>query len=445
MEGDVREYEPTFPHEVSGPPARETIFALSSGAPPAAIAIVRISGAEAGAALHSLCGTLPRPRRATLRTVRGADGGPIDRALTLWFPGPATATGEDLAELHLHGGRAVIAAALAALGELPGCRPAAAGEFTRRAFDNGRIDLLQAEGLADLLAAETEGARLRALRLAEGGLSRRIGEWRDRIVMLSARIEAILEFGGDDPDIPPDPAIPRDIAALSAELDACLVMPPAERLRDGIRVVIAGPPNAGKSTLLNALAGREVAIATPIPGTTRDLVEAPVTLGGVALVLIDSAGLRETDDMVERLGIASARRAIDEADIVLWLGDPGEASANAGRITVRAMADLEGQRDGPHCDFAVSARTGQGIAALQHGLLARARALLPPTDLALTQSQTAAVRHARNALRRAACEIEETLCAEHLRVSGAALDEMTGSFAVEPMLDALFGRFCVGK
>lgn len=427
--------------------ARETIFALSSGSPPAAIAIVRVSGPGAATALQTLCGRLPAERQATVMAVHTAESALIDRALILWFRGPATATGEDLAELHLHGGRAVVMATLAALGKIDGCRAAQAGEFTRRAFDNGRIDLLQAEGLADLLAAETEGARIRALRLAEGGLSRRVGAWRERVLMLGARVEAVLEFGGDDPDIAPDPRLPLDIATLATELHESLASPPAERLRDGVRVLIAGPPNSGKSTLLNALVGRDVVIATPMPGTTRDLVEAPISLGGVAMVLIDSAGLRETEDAIEREGIARTRSAMAGADIILWLGDAGDIPRETEVIVVRSKIDLGGTALVPEeGGIAVSALKGDGIAALQHLVIERIRTMLPATqDASLTSGQRAHVETAAVHLDHAANEADEVLIADDLRAAGAALDQLTGRYAVEAMLETLFGRFCVGK
>jgi tRNA modification GTPase len=262
----------------------DTIFALSSGQPPAAIGVVRISGPQAFAAVESLAGKLPSPRRATLRTL-STDATHLDRALVLIFPGPTTVTGEDLAELHLHGGRAVVRAVEAALAAMSGLRAAEAGEFTRRALANGRIDLTEAEGLGDLLAAETEAQRRAAIRAAEGGIRQRIEGWASRTLQLSAIVEAMLDHADEDDvaaEAGPLGRIGDDARALEAEIETVLAQPGVERLRDGIRVVLAGPPNAGKSTLLNALAEREAAIVSPLAGTTRDRIEAPVMRDGIA-------------------------------------------------------------------------------------------------------------------------------------------------------------------
>ena len=300
----------------------DTIYALSSGAPPAGVGVIRISGPQASAVLARL-GRVPAARRATLMTLR--DGGEVlDSALVLWLPGPGTATGEDCAELHCHGGRAVIAAVLRALSAVPGLRAAEAGEFTRRAFANGRIDLAEAVGLADLLSAETELQRRAAQAMLGGAFSRVVAGWRDDLLTISASIEAAIDFADED-DVGGLPAdLARRLAALADALAQWLSRPRAEALREGVRVVIAGPPNAGKSTLFNALVGSEAAITADIPGTTRDVLSRPVAIGGVPFTLIDTAGLRgETDDTIEAIGIARAQAAMAEADIVLWLGPEG--------------------------------------------------------------------------------------------------------------------------
>jgi tRNA modification GTPase len=422
----------------------DTIFALSSGQPPAAIAIVRVSGPAAASTLETLCGTPIEPRRPHLRTLRH-HGEELDRALVLFFDGPGTATGDDLAEFHLHGGRAVVAAVLRALSQFPGLRAAEPGEFTRRALANGRIDLAEAEGLADLLAAETDGQRRAALRLAGGALSRQVDDWTIRLLALAAAVEAQLDFA-DEGDVAEGlPATWHDQrAALAGEVDQLLARPPAERLRDGIRVVIAGPPNSGKSTLLNALVGREAAITSDLAGTTRDLIEAPVAMGGVPLVLIDSAGLRDSADHVERLGVTRAQSAIEAADLILWLGAAEERPRRAGVLVLHAQADRRPSSGA--ADLAVSALTGEGMDTLVTSLVSEARALLPPeTEVAANARQRSELADVAAHLRAAEDQADLLIVAEELRRARLALDRITGRSGVEDMLDALFGRFCIGK
>lgn len=419
----------------------DTIFALSSGAPPAAVALVRISGPRASAALETLAGTAPPPRRATLVRLR-AGGEILDNALVIRFPGPASATGEDVAELHLHGGRAVVAAILAALGRIEGLRPAAPGEFTRRAFANGRIDLAEAEGLADLLEAETEAQRRQALALAQGALGRQVAAWQDELLGLAAQVEAALDFSDEDDVTPLPPDFAARLAALQGKLTSWLVRPPAERLKDGIRVVIAGPPNSGKSSLFNALIGRDAAIVTAIPGTTRDLIEAPVALGGLPFLLVDTAGLRDSADEVEAIGIARARASAAAADLILWLGRP--AQAPAGALRIHSKADL-GVAAEP-ADLSVSATTGMGLEPLISLLTERAAALLPAEgEVALNERHRGALRETLEALGDAKASPDLLLVAEALRQARAALDRITGKAGVEDLLDGLFGRFCIGK
>ncbi|HWK37222.1 tRNA uridine-5-carboxymethylaminomethyl(34) synthesis GTPase MnmE [Sphingomonas sp.] len=423
----------------------ETIFALSSGAPPAAIAIMRVSGPAAFIAAEALAGTLPPPRAAGLRSLRDpADGQLLDRAIVLIFPGPDSATGEDLAELHLHGGRAVVRAVDAALAVLPGLRAAEPGEFTRRALTNGRIDLTEAEGLADLLGAETEAQRRAAIASADGGLRRLVERWTRRAVALAARIEAAIDHD-DEGDVDTaaivDP-VRAEAAALADEIDAVLARPPAERLHHGIRVVLAGPPNSGKSTLLNAMAGREAAIVSPIAGTTRDKIEAAVVRRGVAWLLTDTAGLvDESPDPIEAIGVARAREAAAVADIVIWLGD--DPPPDPAMIAIHARADTRAARaDRP----AVSAATGAGMEALWDILTARAGGLLPsPNVIALNRRQGALAAEAARALAVAGAECDPLLVAEELRYALARFDRLTGRAGVENVLDDLFGRFCIGK
>lgn len=386
---------------------------------------------------------LPPPRAARLATLRDpADGAALDQALLLWFPGPRSATGEDLLELHLHGGRAVVNAVERALGRIPGLEPAAPGAFTRRAFANGRIDLAEAEGLGDLLAAETEGQRRNAMALADGTVSRAIRGWREQLLLLAAGIEARIDFADED-DVPDDDgSVAAEVALLLPSIEAMLAVPPAERLRDGIRVVIGGPPNAGKSTLFNALVGREAAITTPIAGTTRDAIEYPVQLEGVPFLFVDTAGLRDTDDVVERIGVDRAEAMLASADIVLWLGAPEEAPAAA--LVVQAQADVRDDLD-PGL-LSVSAVSGTGMAGLRRLLVSRGTSLLPGEgEVALLRRQRLALEDCASALRRIGTQADILLIAEELRQARAALDRLTGDGGIEPMLDAIFSRFCIGK
>ncbi len=423
----------------------DTIFALSSGAPPAAIAVVRVSGPQAAAALDRLAGRSLPPRRAVTASLRDAQGGLIDRVLALWLPGPGTATGEDTLELHCHGGRAVVAAVECALAVMPGLRRANPGEFTRRAFANGRIDLAEAEGLADLLSAETELQRLAALSMAAGSLSKEVAEWRTALLHLSAGVEAVLDFGDED-DVE---GLPADfltrIAGLRHAIAQWLDRPRAEVLRDGFRVVIAGPPNAGKSTLLNALVEDDAAITSPMAGTTRDVLSVPVSLEGVPFRFVDTAGLRDAaDDAVEAIGIDRARSAAAGADLVLWLGAQGEGPA--GGWEIEAQIDRPGHDRKVGAQHRVSALTGHGVAELKLALVAAARTAMPrPGQAALNQRQHRLLSEAADALNSAATLIDPLLIAESLRLARVAFDALLGRTTTEDMLDALFGRFCIGK
>lgn len=422
----------------------DTIFALSSGAPPAGIAVVRVSGPQASAALTALGGALPQPRRAVSRTLRNAEGDALDRALVLWLPGPGTATGEDVAELHLHGGRAVVRAVEAALAALPGLRQAGPGEFTRRAFANGRIDLAEAEGLADLLSAETELQRRAAMASAGGALSRRVESWRDRVLMLSAQVEAVLDFGDEDDVGGLDPAFGTGVAALTEDLAAWLGRPRAQLLREGYRVVLAGPPNAGKSSLFNALTDSEAAITAPTEGTTRDVLERGVALAGIPFTFVDTAGLREqTPDAIEAIGIARAEAELARADLVLWLGPEGEGPDGAWEIAAKADLGGEAKRAPRHH---VSATTGEGVDALRRDLVTHARAAMPhPGEVALNTRQHALLADAHAALAAFRAGEDPLLTAEKLRLARVAFDRLIGRASTEDMLDALFGRFCIGK
>ncbi len=422
----------------------DTIFALSSGAPPAALAVIRVSGPMARAAVIQLAGRCPEPRRASLLSLRDALGALLDSALVLWMPGPGTASGEDTAELHCHGGRAVVNAVLAALATIQGVRSAEPGEFTRRAFLNGRIDLAEAEGLADLLSAETDLQRRAALAMAGGAFSQEISGWRERLLSLSAMLEAQLDFG-DEADVGGLPDMFHvEQHQLQAEIAAWLVRPRAERLREGFRVVLAGLPNDGKSTLFNRLVEAEAAITAPLAGTTRDVVTRSVAIGGVAFLFADTAGLRnDAADAVEAIGVQRAQDEMEGADCVLWLGPEGEGPAGAWEV--EAQIDLRPRRKREPC-HRVSAVTGEGIDALRGDLVATARAEMPrPGEAALNARQHRLLSQASDALADAAILHDPLLIAEQLRLARVAFDALLGRAATEDMLDTLFGRFCIGK
>jgi len=423
----------------------DTIFALSSGAPPAAIAIVRISGPNAQTALSDLAGEVPEPRRARLRQLRDGEGQLLDEAVVLWFPGPQTATGEDLAELHLHGGRAVVAAVETRLSQISKLRRATPGEFTRRAFANGRIDLAEAEGLADLLSAETELQRRSAIAMAGGVLSGLVHKWREAILNASAAVEAVLDFSDED-DVGglPD-SFGRHLDTLGQELSAWLSRPRAETLKDGFKVVLAGPPNAGKSSLFNALVESEAAITAPVPGTTRDVITRPISLSGVPFVFADTAGLRDdAGDEIEEIGVGRARIAVENADLVLWLGSEGEGPKGAWEI--EAQADKAAHQCKEHPRHVTSAVTGAGINALRVDLVETAMSAMPkPGEPALNARQFRLLDDAASAISEARRVTDPLLVAENLRLARAAFDALLGKTTTEDMLDALFGRFCIGK
>ena len=421
----------------------DTIFALSSGRPPAAISVIRISGPQAHAAAESIAGSLPEARTAAVRELRDPQSRELlDEALVLRFDSPASSTGEDVVEFQCHGGRAVVDAVLRALSGVDGFRQAEPGEFTRRAFENGRIDLTEAEGLADLIEAETESQRKAALALAEGGLRKQIAVWQQQLLALSAQAERAIDYDEDDEAV--DPTLLRGCAELAGELAAWLVTPRVEQLKDGVRVVIAGPPNAGKSSLINAVAGDERAIVTDVPGTTRDHIQVPLSLGGVPILLTDTAGLRETGDKVEAIGVERAGRLIEAADVLVWLGEPEQIPPNPCRILVHAKADLGG--DVPVGSIPISSVTGQGIPNLLARIEQLARAALPAEDaIALNRRQAEHIGEAHAALAGASRSRDLVLIAEELRQARGAFDRLTGRAGVEDVLDALFRRFCLGK
>ena len=426
--------------------AAATIYALASGRPPAAISIIRVSGPEAHEAGRRIAGGLPDPREAALREFRHPrDRTLLDHGLVLRFDAPASSTGEDVVEFHVHGGRAVGDAMLDALASLDSLRLAEPGEFTRRAFENGRIDLTEAEGLADLIESETESQRRAALSLAEGGLRRQIEHWQERLLSLSAVAERAIDYDENERQDANEP-LWRDCGALATELGEWLAGPRIEPLRDGIRVVVAGPPNSGKSSLLNAIAGSERAIVTDIPGTTRDHIEVPLALGGIPILLTDTAGLRATDEPVERIGVERSQALIHGADVLLWLGDPDDAPAHPRLLRIHSKSDLPERRNGPRGSFPVSSVTAEGVAPLLERVADEARALLPSEDaLALNRRQAGHLEQAQHALVRASYSADIVTLAEELRQARGAFDRLTGRAGVENVLDALFSRFCLGK
>lgn len=437
----------------------DTIFAKASGAGQAAVAVIRLSGGRCAAVLGALVGRLPKPRTAALRRLLApGDGEVLDHALVLWFPGPASYTGEDAVELHLHGGAAVLDGVSAALVTL-GCRPAEPGEFTRRAFLHGKLDLTQAEAIADLIAAETSAQRRQALRQAEGALATLYGGWTARAARALAHQEAAIEFEMDDLPSGLGPQAAREAAALAEEIAKHLDDGGrGERLRAGLTIAIVGAPNAGKSSLLNALVGREAAIVSPEPGTTRDIVECRFDLGGIPALLADTAGLRRTEVAAEREGVRRARAKAAEADLLIaaFAADATPDDDTMGIVATRPDAILVASK----CDLAppsgwiaasgclpTSARTGAGLDALKAALAAAATRLAGVTEAPLlTRARhraalTAAVERLRDG---AAAPLPE-LAAESYRAAVAALGQITGRIDVEGVLDIVFADFCIGK
>ncbi len=437
-----------------------TIYALSSGHGKAGVAVIRISGPQAREALRRMAGGIPEPRVARLATIRKPqDGEILDRGLVLFFPLPRSFTGEDLAELHIHGGRAVLEGVLAALASLPDMRLAEPGEFARRAFENGKLDLTAAEGLADLIDAETEAQRRQALRQAGGALRALYEGWRTRLIGASAALEAALDFS-DEADVPEAiasaarPAVKTLLAEIAAHLANSRG---GEILRDGFRVVIAGPPNAGKSSLMNALARRDAAIVSEEAGTTRDVIEVRLNLGGYPVILMDTAGIREAGGAIEREGIRRTLDRMREADLVLWVEDmtapvwaamPEHAEDAPENLRVANKCDLT-TASVHQSTIAISALTGAGLDTLLDALLDRVRSQIGATeDAAITRA-----RH-RQEIERAQAALlaflhndtaELELLAEDLRTATTALGRLTGRVDVEDILGKIFSDFCIGK
>ncbi|MBB4570397.1 tRNA uridine-5-carboxymethylaminomethyl(34) synthesis GTPase MnmE [Rhizobium leucaenae] len=434
----------------------DTIFALSSGGLPAGVGVVRISGPEALVVTKALVGSLPECRQAALKTIRTRNGIIIDRGLVLVFPAPASFTGEDCAELHVHGGKAVVAALLKELSEFQGCRLAEHGEFSRRALENGKMDLVEVEGLADLIAAETEMQRRLAVEHTAGGLSNLYEGWADRLTRARALVEAELDFA-DEEDVPGSVSdlVWADMAKLQSELSAHLAGADfGEIVRDGLKVVIAGAPNAGKSSLMNALARREVAIVTDIAGTTRDVLHVDLNIEGYAVKLYDTAGLRDTDEVIEREGIKRALKTAAEADIILSLAEIGIAPQTdfaefTGKVfRVGTKADIHPMDTGNY-DLCISAATGAGLTDLHQLLVSD----LQTRSAALSLALPSRLRH-RTLLMDSLQTLSQAvnsnsagldIRAEFLRQAAHSLGRITGKVDVEDLLDVIFSEFCIGK
>ncbi|RUT30145.1 tRNA uridine-5-carboxymethylaminomethyl(34) synthesis GTPase MnmE [Arsenicitalea aurantiaca] len=427
--------------------AGDTIIALSSGSLPSGVAIIRISGQLTRTLLEAFAGGPPRPRHASLRTIGRNNA--IDEGLVLFFPGPRSFTGEDCAELQVHGSRAVIRALLSALAAEPGVRLADAGEFTRRAFLNGKLDLVQVEGLSDLLAAETEAQRRQAGERLAGGLTRDIALWRETLIELRVELEAHLDFS-DEGDVGTNlpPHLATGIAELAKTLEHAAARYEGGRIvREGFRVALAGPPNAGKSSLLNALARSDVAIVTSEAGTTRDIKEVPVELGGQLCLFVDMAGLRDTDSLAEAEGVRRARMELDRADLVLWLEPPDQApiappETRAPMIVIPTKGDLPGADAA-----AISVQTGQGLDDLMTAIRKAAELAIGEGSLLVSHERDRqALLHAAGALRNAGERLHlPELAAEELRRTTHSLETLLGRVDAEMILDRLFAGFCIGK
>jgi tRNA modification GTPase len=432
-----------------------TIFALSSGALPSGVAVVRVSGDGARRAAEALCGALPPPRRLALRRLLAEDNGVIDRGLVAYVPAPDSFTGEDCAEFHVHGGRAVVAALLDRLGGLEDMRQAEAGEFTRRAFVNGKLDLTEAEALSDLIASETEAQRRLALANADGRQHTLYAGWRARLLHARAMIEAELDFS-DEGDVPGSvaAAVWGDVVALRAEMEGHLAgFRAAEIVREGFRVAIVGAPNAGKSSLLNYLAGRDVAIVSDEPGTTRDVLEVSLDLGGWKVILADTAGLRAEAGRVEMIGIERAHRIAASADLVLLLEDMAdphrvEVPGAAPALRVGTKLDLKGGELGPY-DLAISTVSGAGIDLVLFEIETRAKEKVSVAESGVVPTRQRHVDLLRSAMAGLSGALDDErqleLRVEGLRIASDDVGRVSGAIDTEEILAAIFSTFCIGK
>ena len=426
----------------------DTIFALASAPGKAGVSVIRVSGSMAKTAAERLTSRPLAGRGMSLETLRGAAGYRLDMALVLMFERPASFTGEDVVELHLHGSTAIVSAVLRELGALNGLRLADPGEFTRRALENGKMDLAQVEGLADLIDAETEAQRQQALRVFSGDLGRKAEKWRADLIRAAALIEATIDFADEDvpEDVGPEvmellSGVLRDLTKMSAGVGM------AERVRSVFEVAIIGPPNVVKSTLLNALAGRPAAITSEIAGTTRDVIEVRMDLDGIAVILLDTAGLRESGDVVENLGISLARQRAEQADLRVFLTDKDELDLDIrkGDVVLKPKADLLADKTG-----AVSGVTGEGVAELIEAITSELKSRAANAGLATRERHRQAIERAVAAIDVAISKVsggpeEYDIGAEEIRHSVRGLESLVGRVDVENLLDEIFSSFCLGK
>jgi len=423
----------------------DTIFALASARGKAGVAVVRLSGPKSFSVVSALSGSLPEPRVATLRHLKKGDL-VLDEALVLTFPGPGSFTGEDVTELHLHGSIATVNAVLRELSDVAGLRLAEPGEFTRRALENERLDLAQIEGLSDLVEAETEAQRRQALRVFSGALGAKAESWRRRLVRSAALLEATIDFADEEVPVDVGPEVSELVGEVLVEIDAEVIgVAAAERVRDGFEVAIIGPPNVGKSTLLNALAGREAAITSEIAGTTRDVIEVKMDLRGLAVTFLDTAGIRVSDDKVEMLGIERAKSRAQQSDIrVFLLGDSKDTPAlqvEPDDLVLVSKSDLGGGD--------ISGKSGEGLDQLIEQLTARLESRASMAGVAIRERHRVSMVSASDSLRVVLARLESPdfaeLLAEELRTAIRALDSLVGRVDVEDILDEIFSSFCIGK